>query len=154
MARLKVIRFKSGKDATLSKIYLDGEMLCHGLEDEYRAEKVEKETRTPPGTYPVALRTVGGFNANYIDKIPGHIGMIWIKHVPDFKYILWHIGNFEYNTDGCLLLGQGDTEAMSVWRSSDTYKRVYGILAPMIRDGEITEVEYIDHDYHDRLRAA
>ena len=143
--KLRVIRFHSTDKATLSLVMLGDRVLCHGLEDEYRSIKVRGETRIPAGTYRLTLRTEGGFHQRY-KRVTGHIGMIWVRDVPNFKYILWHKGNYERDTDGCLLLGQGDLKAMAVWNSAKTYGRVYRELAPMITSGKLTEVTYIDAD--------
>ncbi|MEC8774911.1 MAG: DUF5675 family protein [Pseudomonadota bacterium] len=147
---LLVERYKESAAATLSRIFLVQcggvrEFLCHGLEDEYRAEKVPGETRIPAGTYRVDLRKVGGKHSKYASRFPSfHAGMIWIRDVPNFQYILWHIGNFETESDGCLLLGEGDEDAMAVWSSSPTYIRVYKRIAPLISSGQIKQVIYVD----------
>jgi len=147
---LEVFRYLSNANATLSRVYLvDGArktLLCHGLEDEYRETKIAGETRIPAGQYRVTMRKEGGFHNRYAPRFAWHIGMIWVRDVPGFKWILWHIGNFETNTDGCLLLGRADTKAMAVWSSGTTYARVYQLIAPMIADGRITHVAYIDGD--------
>ena len=54
-----VDRYVSDEKATISRILVDGKQVCYGLEDEYRAEKVAKETRIPAGQYPVVLRQEG-----------------------------------------------------------------------------------------------
>lgn len=146
MTDLIVDRYLSNADATLSRVYLGEKFLCHGLEDEFRTDKVAGETRIPAGRYRLTLRTWGGFHNRYKRKFNDHIGMIWVRDVPNFQFILWHIGNFETNTDGCLLLGEGDEQAMAVWNSGKTYRQVYSIVAPMIRDGRITHVQYRDND--------
>ena len=48
---ITVDRFKSDDDATLSKVDIDGQFVCFGLEDEYREDKVANETRIPAGRY-------------------------------------------------------------------------------------------------------
>ena len=48
---ITVDRFKSDADATISKVNVDGQFVCFGLEDEYRAENVANETRIPAGQY-------------------------------------------------------------------------------------------------------
>ena len=51
-----VDRFVSDDDSTISRVNVDGQFVCFGLEDEYRADKVPGETRIPAGTYRVTLR--------------------------------------------------------------------------------------------------
>jgi hypothetical protein len=121
------------------------EFLCHGLEDEFRAHKVPGRTRIPGGEYVVSMRTIGGFHANYSERYPEiHQGMIWVRNVPGFTYILWHIGNTDNDTAGCLLLGRA--RGMRLVYSSKTYQRVYEKVAPMITSGAVQRVAYVDND--------
>ena len=66
--------------------------------------------------------------------------MIEVLDVPNFTHILWHIGNFEYNTDGCLLLGnsakQNVTGAGMVLESKIAYLRVYPIVMRALQKGK------------------
>ena len=61
-----VDRFTSDDDSTISRVMVDGNFICFGLEDEYREEKVSKQTRIPAGTYRVTLRTAGSHHSRYI----------------------------------------------------------------------------------------
>ena len=66
------------------------------------------ENRIPAGIYDVRLRKIGGFDGRYKKKFAGfHRGMLHIQDVPNFKYVLIHIGNTDKNTAGCLLVGAG-----------------------------------------------
>lgn len=145
---IKVLRFASNHDVTLSRVYIDGEFVCHGLEDEHRADKIPGETRIPAGTYEVTLRTVGGFHNRYLSMFGSafHKGMLWVRNVPNFEYILLHIGNYDRDTAGCLLLGKADLKAWAVWSSKKTYKRVYAIVRDALLRGERVTIEYVDGD--------
>ena len=109
--KLEVLRISSQKDSS-SGILFDvsngrRSFLCYTIEDEQRDIKVYGETRIPPGTYKLKLRTVGGFHSRYNSKYGDwHKGMIWVQDVPGFEYILWHTGNTDESTMGCLILGQ------------------------------------------------
>ena len=54
--------------------------------------------------------------------------MLWLRNVPDFKYILIHIGNTDRDTAGCILVGAqgifipGD---IKVLQSAFAYRRLY-----------------------------
>ena len=144
-----VDRFISDNDSTISKVMVDGNFVCFGLEDEYREEKVSKETRIPAGTYRVTLRTEGSHHSRYSNKFPDfHKGMLQIRDVPNFKWILIHIGNTDEDTDGCLLVGsQAITEPgeMKIISSTVAYKRFY----PMVVDAAANEtlsITYLDND--------
>lgn len=153
--QLEVIRFSSAKDSTLGLLFNvtdeKREFLCYTLEDEYREEKVMHETRIPSGTYEITLRTVGGFHAKYSERFPAiHKGMLWIRDVPGFEWILIHCGNDDDDTSGCLLLGDTQTENVKsdgfVGSSTNAYKRIYPMVANAIEDGECVEITYIDFD--------
>lgn len=152
--KLEVVRFSSQSDSTLGMLFdvTEGrKFLCFTLEDEAREEKVKGETRIPAGTYKLKLRKEGGYHNRYTKKYGSfHRGMIHVQDVPGFTYILWHTGNTDEHTMGCLLLGdtsqQNITKAGFIGASSDAYKRVYPSIADAIEElGEI-EVEYIDYD--------
>ena len=107
--KLEVIRFSSQNDSTLGLLFdvTNGrKFLCFTLEDEDRETKVMSETRIPAGIYELKLRTTGGFHSRYSKKYGSwHKGMIHVQNVPNFRYILWHTGNNDEHTAGCLLLG-------------------------------------------------
>ena len=107
--KLEVLRFSSQEDSTNGILFdiTDGkrEFLCYTLEDEHRDVKKYGETRVPAGTYNITLRTVGGFHGRYLKKYGEmHKGMLWVREVPNFEYILIHTGNTDEHTAGCLLL--------------------------------------------------
>ena len=153
---LEVLRFSSQKDSTNGILFdVTGgkrQFLCYTLEDEFREDKVSGETRVPSGTYKVTLRTVGGFHGRY-DKKYGemHKGMLWVRDVPNFEYILIHTGNTDEHTAGCLLLGDsqqanfGNSDGF-VGSSTQAYKRVYPSIAKALEENEKVTITYIDFD--------
>lgn len=152
---LEVIRFSSQKDSTLGLLFNvtdeKREFLCYTLEDEYREEKVMHETRIPAGTYEITLRTVGGFHNKYSERFPKiHKGMLWVRDVPGFEWILIHCGNDDDDTSGCLLVGDTQTENTQsdgfVGSSTNAYRRIYPQIAEAIENGECVEITYIDFD--------
>jgi hypothetical protein len=153
---LEVLRFSSQKDSTNGILFdvTDGkrQFLCYTLEDEYREDKVGGETRIPSGTYEVTLRTVGGFHGRYEKKYGEmHKGMLWVRDVPNFEYILIHTGNTDEHTAGCLLLGDSqqanfDNSDGFVGSSTQAYKRVYPSIAEALEENEKVTITYIDFD--------
>ena len=145
---IEVNRYLSDGDTTLSKISIDGEFQCNGLEDEYREVKLKGETRIPSGEYKITLRTVGGFHGRYLSAYGEdfHKGMLWVRNVPGFEYILIHKGNTEKNTMGCLLLGKADEKAMAVWSSGDAYKAFYPKVRDALLAGKEVYIRYLDND--------
>ena len=154
--KLEVLRFSSQKDSTngvLFNVTEGREFLCYTLEDEYRNEKIKGETRIPAGTYKITLRTVGGFHGRYEKKYGEmHKGMLWVRDVPNFEYILIHTGNTDEHTAGCLLVG--DTQNQNITKSKsgfigssvDAYKRIYPPIASAIERGDDVEISYVDFD--------
>ena len=152
--KLEVLRFSSQVDST-SGILFDvsdnkRKFLCYTLEDESRETKVMHETRIPAGTYKLELRTEGGFHSRYSKKYSWQKGMIWVKDVPGFEYILWHTGNTDEHTSGCLIVGQQQHSNLIkpdgfVGSSVSAYKHIYPIVVEAIENGGAT-VEYIDYD--------
>ena len=147
---IKVERFSSDADTTLSTVWIDNQFECFGLEDEYREEKVSRETRIPAGQYIVALRTWGGFHKRYSRRFPiFHEGMLEIRDVPGFSNILIHIGNTDEDTAGCLLLGQNaiaDKGDMKISSSVIAYSLFYAKVLKAIKKGRQVTIEYVDHD--------
>lgn len=126
----------------------DRTFLCYTLEDEHREEKVMHETRVPAGRYRITLRTEGGTHARYIKKYPDmHKGMLWVRDVPNFKWILIHTGNTDEHTSGCLLTGlTSDSSKGFIGRSVDAYKAIYPRIAAALENGEDVFITYENYD--------
>ena len=147
--KIKVYRFSSDTDSTLSAIHIDGKFECYGLEDEFRTTKVWGETRIPKGTYKIGLRKEGGHHSRYSNKFPSfHKGMLHVLDVPNFKYILIHIGNTDDDTAGCLLLGNycnnNKLEAGRLTHSTLAYCAFYKKVLKALEDFQDVSIEYID----------
>ena len=153
--KLEVLRFSSQNESTLGALFnvSNGQrkFMCYTLEDEHRTAKVKGETRIPAGTYPVTLRREGGFHERYRQKFNGiHKGMLWVRNVPNFEFILIHIGNKDDDTAGCLLVGNGSnqnlTEEGSISSSTNAYQRIYPPIASALEGGEDVTITYVDYD--------
>ena len=152
--KLEVVRFSSQNDSTLGLLFdvTNGrEFLCFTLEDEARDTKVMAETRIPAGIYDLKLRKEGGYHSRYAKKYGAfHRGMIHVQDVPNFRWILWHTGNTDEHTAGCLLLGDTSQQNISkegfIGASTAAYKRVYPIIADAIESGTRVRVKYVDWD--------
>ena len=153
--KLEVLRFSSEHDSTNGLLFdATGKrkFLCYTLEDEYRTKKVMQETRIPAGEYEIKYRKEGGFNKKYSKRYPDiHRGMLHVTSVPNFKWILIHVGNTDEHTAGCLLLG--DTQENNqiktngfIGKSSQAYVRVYDYVARALDMGEKVTITYYDFD--------
>jgi len=149
--KLEVLRFNSSDDFTTGLLFdvTDNvrSFLCYTLEDEARTVKQWGETRIPAGTYKLTLRAEGGFHSRYLAKFGAefHKGMIYVNEVPNFEYILWHIGNDDDDTAGCLLVGKTSQDNF-IGSSTTAYKEIYPPIRDAILSGEEVSVTYIDYD--------
>lgn len=111
--------------------------LCFTMEDQPNEPKVPGETRIPAGRYQIKLRSEGGMHGRYSAKFPWHQGMLWLQDVPDFTFVYIHYGNYEKDTDGCILIGDGAQSNVlddgMVMSSVAAYTRLYDLLI-----GELT----------------
>ena len=152
--KLRVLRFSSQGDSTSGVLFdvTNGiKFLCYTLEDEYRKNKVRSETRIPAGTYKLEFRKVGGFNERYGKRFPKiHRGMLEVRGVPNFNYVLIHCGNDDDDTGGCLLVGSSQTSNLEkangfIGGSTTAYKKIYPPIAKALEMGEEVTIEYIDY---------
>jgi len=150
--KLQLSRFSSDTDSTLGLLHnVTGEprFMCYTLEDEFRTKKVWGETRIPQGTYKLRIRQYGGFHERYKLRYNAfHKGMIEIVDVQNFKHVLFHIGNDDDDTAGCILLG--DSQRQNITRrgfigySGDAYERVYRYIMSMMLKGVDVELTIKD----------
>ncbi|HEY0751196.1 MAG TPA: DUF5675 family protein [Chitinophagaceae bacterium] len=149
-------RFLSNQNETLGVLLIDDKPMAWTIEDEFRTQKVYQETRIPAGTYKIGLRTEGehhdkyGRRAVYGQDIAAmHKGMLELQDVPNFKWILIHIGNSEKDTAGCILVGTTPAPIdgkLSVVNSVIAYKRVYKVIIDAINKGEDVTITIEDRD--------
>jgi len=145
---LKVYRYSSQSQTTLGALHINGEFECYTLEDQHQDIKVKGETRIPARKYNIGLRTIGGFDARYKAKFSFHKGMLQVLNVPNFEYILIHIGNDEDDTAGCLLVGNtANNNRLNkgfIGDSTNTYKSLYTKVLKAIESGLDVTIQYID----------
>lgn len=131
-------RLFQGSDSTLGALYLSKEKpTCFIIEDEHRDVKVKGETRIDAGVYEVIKKTdVTPLTEKYRKKFDWFDFHLELQNVPRHKYIYIHIGNYEKNTDGCLLTNfDGKMLATGEYqggRSTDAFKKVYQEVEKML----------------------
>jgi len=134
---------KENHNSTISVLTIDDSNSCFVLEDGYNKVKVKGQTRIPAGRYRLKFRTEGGHHNKYKRMYPEwHRGMIELQDVPNYKYILIHIGNYVKDTDGCLLVGKSyqlnlKTGSYEVLGSTLTYIKIAHLLTDMMEDNRI-----------------
>lgn len=149
---LYVNRISSGDESTLGNLFeiteTGPQFECYTLEDQYQAVKVPGETRIPAGRYRITLRTEGGLHARYGDRFPWHKGMLWLRDVPDFEWVYIHVGNKDDDTEGCILVGDGQTQNVtdlgSITGSVSAYRRLYQRIVAALDDGEHVHIDIED----------
>ena len=153
--KLEILRFNSSDDFT-SGILFDvsnnkRKFLCYTLEDEHRDVKIKHETRIPAGTYKLSLQKAGRFHERYKSKFANKgadwwQGSILVNDVPNFTGILWHLGNLESQTSGCLLLGKDQKSDNWIGNSTLAFVEVYPLVRDAILSGDPVTATYIDYD--------
>lgn len=134
-------------DYTVGKLYVDGVLFSdtledkdRGLDDSMAAEKIKsikvaKETAIPTGTYNVTLnvqspkfknRAQYAFCKGYLPRL---------LNVKGFDGILIHIGNTQYDSAGCILVGENKIVGQVI-NSTTTFKKLYTVLDAANKKGE------------------
>lgn len=77
-----------------------------------------------------------------------HRGMLHVRKVPGFKFILIHVGNTDDDTAGCLLVGEHAITAegeMRVNMSKSAYLKFYPLVVDAAAQNDLT-ITYQDSD--------
>lgn len=114
--KITVHRNTSCGGATIGVLRIDGNWICHTLEDEIReiagspveVWKVPGKTAIPAGEYLVTLEDSPRFGSETLT----------LHAVPGFTHIRMHAGNTSGDTEGCFLLGMRATEVSLVGGTS------------------------------------
>lgn len=100
---LKLVRKEFIKDGIFSQL-LDhnGALIAHTLEHAYEVENIPNmfQPKLQPGVY----TCVRGMHK--IHSTPNPFETFEITNVPEHKGILFHWGNYNHDSDGCVLLGE------------------------------------------------
>lgn len=93
---IKLVRNPSDEACTIGALSVDGTFFCDTLEDVVREEKIPGRTAIPAGRYRVVIDHSQHFNR----ELPH------VLDVPNFVGIRIHAGNSQFDTEGCILVGQ------------------------------------------------
>ena len=141
---LELKRFFEDRNTTLGTLSIERESpTCFTCEDQHQEYKIPGETRIPAGRYEIKYRNAGNMVKRYKKRYPWHSGMLHLQDVPGFKYIYIHTGNYQNQTEGCILVGMQATMSAeveeesrsSVGRSRDAYAIIYNKVALHLDDG-------------------
>lgn len=154
MLELTNRRISSGDESTLGTLFdvsdaSNPRFKCYVLEDQHNEPKIKGETRIPAGRYQIKLRNEGGMIKRYQKRFGWHKGMLWLQDVPGFEWVYMHVGNKDDDTDGCLLLGDGQisnvTERGMVTTSVAAYRRLYEEIVNALDGGEQVWISVEDY---------
>jgi hypothetical protein len=152
--------FDSGED-TLGRLYYRDHYqdlkYVYTLEDEYREKKVKHETRIPEGFYDVIARKGGKFYDAYskssieaIRAFTQKYGVLEIMNVPGFDAVLFHSGNSDKDSSGCVLLGDfiNNNSSLSGYISDsiNAYSRFISAVGFYLDKGETIRLEIKNFD--------
>jgi len=143
MLLLKTRILKETDVATVSELSVNGSFFGFILEDGYRETKVPGETRIAGGRYQIRPRFEGKFFSNYKKRF-GHEFALHLQDVPNFTFILIHIGNGPQDSRGCLLVGRswGYTgNAHYIKESTLAYTELYKLIDDAFTRGEEVWIE-------------
>ena len=144
-------RLAHGNDSSYGVLYKpDNTQQCFIVEDEPREVKVDGETRIPAGKYEIKQRKVeSGLTMRYRQKYNWFEWHLELQDVPNFSYCYLHIGNFESNSDGCLLCNYnivGGNEFHG-GNSTQAFKDFYEEVVALLDSGEKVFIEIRDEGY-------
>lgn len=152
---LTVLRYSDDGETTLGLLFLRNQFIAYCLEDTFREEKVQGETRIPSGIYDVDfLKVDTNLTKKYREKYPWFTYHLEIKNVPNYTGVFIHIGNTHKDTAGCLLIADG-INASSVNRmiveSANAYKRFYLRMKDLIESGEKLRIVIHDENWFKKV---
>ena len=154
---IKLNRIHTTKNTTLGTLKINGDFICYTLEDTYRETKIPGRTRIPKGEYDVNLRFAGGMYERYSNGFEYDHPMLWIRNVPGFEYIYFHVLNYHTETEGCVGVGKDyDTDENGDYYlidSRDAYLEMYPIIRNALGSGKKVKVRIKDRLRYDKAKA-
>jgi hypothetical protein len=139
--KIEVLRYNHDKKSTSGILAIDGAFECFTLEDERREVKVKGSTRIPDGVYVVGFQDIlTPMTASYQKRFGWFGKHLHIKAVPNFTGVYIHIGNYEKDTAGCLLVADtavnDPKDYASIQQNSTVaFKRLYEKVSAALKAG-------------------
>jgi hypothetical protein len=134
--KIEVIRTKFDDTCSIGEMLVDGSHECYTLEPVTRpadAEKIFGKTAIPYGTYPVTV----SFSGHFQRDMPLLVG------VPNFSEVRIHPGNYASNTEGCCLVGEGES-ADAITQSVAAFDALWPKIRDAVANGEEVTITYTD----------
>jgi len=141
MRDLILQRYSDNGDSTLGLFFVNDDFFSYCLEDEFREHKISGETRIPAGRYRLRIKNeTTPLTQKYRKKFSWFSYHIEVAGIDNFKNVYIHIGNYDENTDGCILLGDGannnQIQKGMITYSTDAYERFYKGVYPLLEKGD------------------
>lgn len=153
---LNLKRFKSDKEATLGNIFVGDMHECYCLEPQKgeikNGETVVSKGRIPAGNYEIVKMPYGAsrFDASYSARFGAfYTGMLQLKGVQGFEGIDIHIGNWNKDTHGCILCGQGFDDIdgkFEVTNSEIAFNHLYAKIVQALDASDKVDIDISDED--------
>ena len=130
--KLRLERILAVNKATIGILFVESKFICFTLEDVVRDEKIPHETAIDAGIYEVQILWSPKFQRD----------MPHLLNVPEFTGILFHWGNSDVDTNGCILVGH-TYEINKDWIgvSKVTFEALFDVLR---KAAEKITVEIVD----------
>lgn len=108
------------EDTTLGRMFIDGSFFAYTLEDTVReGQKVPSRTAIGEGVYKARVTYSNRFKRS----------LVLLEGVENFKGVRVHGGNDHTNTEGCILIGQGqDVKKRRVYNCADVVNRLGALV--------------------------
>lgn len=139
-------RFSDNGNSTLGLFYINNKFEAFTMEDEHRESKVAGETCIPTGKYKVVFQeNVTGLTQKYRNKYTWFDKHLMLEGDGDFQLhwtsVYIHIGNYESNSAGCILLANGANSNVtgtdgSITDSKNCFKRIYPMICDVLEEGK------------------
>ncbi len=143
---LLLFRYYSSSDDSLALLFLDYKFFAYTVEDEFRSVKIMGETRIPAGIYTLVYRHSPSKGRK----------MIYIEGIPTHKDVMFHSGNTEADTAGCILPGHvasfNPSGNSRVLESRVAMTRLDDAVIPRLEAGEEIKLVVIDGDQNDFIK--
>ena len=144
-------RLSHGEDSSYGVLYDPcGSQQCFIVEDEPREIKVSGETRIPGGIYRLEQRKVlTGLTKRYREKYDWFEWHLELQDVPNFTQCYVHIGNYEHNSNGCLLCNYNIVSSNGEYHggnSTQAFKDFYEKVNKLLGEGYVVHVDIRDEN--------
>lgn len=141
-------RIYNCEDYCISHVYIDGSYICDAIEDTDRGldnsmseleilkKKIKDKTAIPTGEYNILMNVISPkfSKKEYYKKLcNGKVPRF--ESVKGFMGVLFHIGNTEKDSSGCIILGQNKVKG-KVINSRMCFENFYNKLKVAYKIGE------------------